>query len=138
LPANRLYKAESTVTIELLNPPDDDLLVLDVGEFYTFEVSILSDEPFVLAMIMASAYSPRRSIHWHGIDRATRDTYALLQLTTTGNNPTTDLNYVCDWPEPGDCWDDGVAPVSIVVGLRYKGGVVISEAFSFAVKVLLP
>jgi hypothetical protein len=128
-------RAEPTVTIELLNPPPEDLLILDVGETYTFDIEITSGEPFVLAMAMSNAYYPGRSIHWHGGDRETRVTYALLHLMITGNDSTADLPAVSGWPEPGDLWPEGVAPVSILAGMRYKGGVLIAEEFAFAVEV---
>ena len=32
-------------------------------------------------------------------------------------------------------WPEGVVPVSIVAGVRYKNGVVVSERFDFAVVV---
>jgi hypothetical protein len=123
------------VTIELLNPPPGGVLELAVGESYTFDITIESDEPFVVAIAMTDAYYPGRGVFWHGSDRATRDTAALLELTMTGKNSTADLWAACDWPESGDCWPEGVAPVSIVAGVRYKGGVVIAEQFPFAVVV---
>jgi hypothetical protein len=57
----------------------------------------------------------------------------LLEITITGKNSTADMLGVCDWPEPGYCWPDGVAPVAIVAGMRYDGGVVYAEQFPFAV-----
>jgi hypothetical protein len=60
------------------------------------------------------------------------DTTAELHLTMTGKRSTADLPGACDWPGPGDCWDEGVAPVSIAAGVRYNGGVVVSERFPFA------
>jgi hypothetical protein len=53
----------------------------------------------------------------------------------TGKKPTAGLPEVCDWPEPGDCWEEGVAPASIVVGVRFHGGRVVVEQFAFAVLV---
>ena len=40
-----------------------------------------------------------------------------------------------NWPQPDVCWDAGIAPVSIVAGVRYEGGVVVSEEFAFGVAV---
>jgi hypothetical protein len=120
--------------ITLLNPPSEPL-VLEVGESYTFEILVESDEPFIWAMAMTDAYYPGRGMHWHGGDRATQDTSATLQLTMTGKKSTAGLPAVCDWPEPGDCWPEGVAPASIVVGVRYKGGQVVAETFAFGVVV---
>jgi hypothetical protein len=126
------------VTIELLNPPPNDLLTLAVGASYTFKVQITSDEPFILAMAMPNAYYPGRGIYWHDSDRATHATHAtsaLLHLTMTGKDSTADLPAVCDWPEPGDCWSVGTAPVLIAAGVRYQGGLVVSEQFVFEVVV---
>ena len=123
------------ISINLLNPPKDGLLDLAVGESYTFDIAVTSDEPFTLAVAMTDAYYPGRGVFWHGIDRASRSTSALLQLTMTGKASTAGLPAVCDWPEPGYCWPDGVAPVSIVAGVRFAGGVTVSEVFPFAVVV---
>jgi hypothetical protein len=122
-------------TIELLNPPPDGLLELEVGQSYTFDIEIASDEPFILAMATTDAYYPGRGVFWHGNDRAVRTTSAVLHLTITGKGSTVDLPEVSDWPEPGDQWPEGTVPVSIVAGVRYSGGVVISERFAFAVVV---
>lgn len=122
-------------TIELLNPPPGGLLELDVGESYTFDILVTSDEPFILAIALPDAYYPGRGVFWHGNDIAHHATSAILHLTMTGKKSTADLHAVCDWPEPGDCWPEGVAPVSAVAGVRYKGGLVISERFDFSVVV---
>lgn len=127
--------AAPTATITLLNPPPAGLLELAVGESYTFDVEITSDEPFVVAVAMVDQYYPGRGIYWHGSDRATQATSAVLHLTMTGKKPTADLSAVCDCPEPGDCWPAGVAPAAIAAGVRYKGGQVVAERFSFAVVV---
>jgi len=127
--------AATNTTITLLNPPQDGFLELAVGESYTFQVHIESDEPFVLAMAMADQYYPGRGIYWHGGDRVTRATSADLALTMTGKKSTAELAAACDWPEPGTCWHEGVAPAAIVVGVRYRGGQVVVQEFAFAVKV---
>ena len=116
-------KAQCSPVIQLLNPPHGGLLELTVGESYTFDVSITSDEPFILAIAMTDAYYPGRYIDWHGNDRATHATDAELNLTMTGRRPTADL------PE------GGVVPVSIAVGVRCGGAFVVSERFDFNVLV---
>jgi len=121
--------------IVLLNPPPGDELVLDVGESYTFDVQITSNEPFILAMAMSDAYYPGRGVVWHGHDLAHHTTSATLHLTITGKDSTADLQAVCDWPEPGVCWPVGVAPISLAAGVRYKRGVINYERFNFAVVV---
>ena len=86
-------------------------------------------------MAMTDAYYPGRGVFWHGNDTAHHTTSATLHLTMTGKNSTADLPAVYDWPEPGVHWPEGVAPVSIVAGVRYKGGLIISERFDFGVVV---
>jgi hypothetical protein len=127
--------AAPVATITLLNPPPSGLLELAVGESFTFNILITSDEPFVLAMALPSAYYPGRGVFWHESDRETQSNSALLHLTITAKKPTASLLAVCDWPEPGMCWHEGVAPVMIAAGVRYKGGLVESEVFPFAVRV---
>jgi len=122
-------------TIELLNPPPGGLLELEAGETYTFNIEITSDETFTLAMATGDTYHPRRYVMWRGNDRVHRATSAILHLTIEGRDSTADLPEVYDWPAPGDYWSEGTAPAAIVAGVRYKGGVVIAERFSFAVVV---
>ncbi len=134
--ASSVGAQESRIT--LLNPPPPDGLELTVGQSYTFEIEVAKGKPFILAMAMPDAYYPGRSIIWHGNDIAHRDDSALLQLTMFATSPTADLAAVCDWPEPGTCWPAGVAPVSIVAGVRFEKGVVLSERFDFSVRVFEP
>ena len=75
------------------------------------------------------------SIFSPGGDRAGQGTEAVLYITLTGKNSTADLPAVCDWPEPGDCWPAGVAPVSIATGVRFPGGLAVGEQFTFGVVV---
>jgi hypothetical protein len=125
----------SSTLIELQKDPGQ-LLVLDIGESYTFEIAIESDEPFILAMAMPDVYYPGRAIEFRGNDIAHQESSALLQLTMTGKGSTADLEQVCGWPEPETkCWPEGTVPVSIVVGVRYKANEVVMERFDFAVRV---
>jgi hypothetical protein len=127
--------AADSASITLLNDPGD-LLELGVGETYTFHIKVTSDADFILAMAMPDVYYPGRAIVFSGNDIAHRDDSAVLHLTMTGKGSTADFAAVCDWPELGtECWPEGTVPVSIVVGARYRAGVVVSERFSFAVVV---
>lgn len=130
-------QAEAAPTVEItVHPqPPSQPLKLAVGESRTFEIRITSDELFVIALAMTDAYYPGRGVYWRGSDRAPRDTSAVLHLTITGKRSTGNLAAVCDWPEPGDCWPEGVAPVNLVVGVRYKGGKIVVQQFPFAVEV---
>ena len=122
----------SNTYVKLLNPPKKGVLELAVGESYTFYIEMASEEPFLSAMAKVDAYYPGRGIHSPAGDQAGRGTTALLEITITGKNSTADMAAVCDWPWD-ECWPDGVAPVAIVAGMRYDGGVVYSEYFPFAV-----
>ncbi|MBM3150944.1 MAG: hypothetical protein FJZ96_01855 [Chloroflexi bacterium] len=128
-------KAAPVVAITLLNPVPGGLLELAVGESYTFDILITSDEPFVLAAAMTNAYYPGRGVFWHGGDHATQSTSAMLHLTVTGKGPTAGLLAVCDWPAPGTCHPAGSAPLAIMAGARFKGGVTVAGTFAFAVRV---
>lgn len=122
-----------SVVIKLLKPPPKNKpLQLAVGESYTFDILVESDEPFTLAMTLLDEYYPGRSV-FSQTDRATNSTSALLHVTVTGKQSTTGLWAVCDWPDAGMCWPEGVAPMSIVVGVRFAGGGVVSQQFPFAI-----
>jgi hypothetical protein len=113
------------VTIKLLNPPKKGVLELDVGQSYTFDVEITSDEPFILAIALGDEYYPGRGVFYNGNDTASHATSALLQLTITGKEPT-------------DFLPEGVAPIAVVAGVRFPGGVVFSERFDLNVRVIEP
>lgn len=123
-----------TVTIQLVNPPPENLLDLAVGESHTFEIQITSSEPFNLAMVKTDQYYPGRSV-FASSDRAGRGTEATLYVTLTGKKSTAELWPVTDWPKLGDSWPEGVAPISIVAGVRFPGGAVVAERFDFAVQI---
>lgn len=125
---------EPDVRIRLVKKPPGGTLTLPVGESYTFEVRITSSEPFNLAMVMTDEYYPGRSV-FSTHDRAGGSTEATLYLTLTGKMSTAELWPVCDWPEPGVCWPEGVAPMSIVAGVRFASGAVVAERFDLAVLV---
>ncbi len=112
--------AEPTITFD--NPPPDGVLELAVGETHVFDVTVTSDEPFVLAIALTDQFYPGRGVFFAGSDRETRATSADLHLTITGKEPT-------------DFLPDGVAPAAIVVGVRYAKGLVLSERFDFVVRV---
>jgi hypothetical protein len=123
------------VSIRVRPLPKNKPLELAVGESVTFEIQIKSSEPFLLAMAHTDQYYPGRGIFWQGIDRQSRGAEATLYLTMTGKDATADLPAVCDWPEPGDCWPEGVAPVDVAAGVRFGGGQIYGEHFPFAVVV---
>jgi hypothetical protein len=120
------------VRFRLVKKPPGGTLELDVGEPHTFEIHIKSSEPFNLAMVMVDEYYPGRSI-FTTHDRAGRATEATLYVTLTGKRSTAELWPVCDWPDAGICWPEGVAPISLVAGVRFPGGGIAAERFNFAV-----
>mgnify|MGYP000726735519 CR=1 FL=1 len=125
---------EPTVSINVLNPAPNGVLVLDVGESYTFDIEVTSDTPFLIAIALTDAYYPGRGVKWHGVDVQQKGTSALLHLTVTGKNSTADLLRICDWPEPDICYPDGVAPLAIAAGARFPG-FSIGEYLPFSVRV---
>jgi hypothetical protein len=123
------------VRMKFVKPPPQGLLELAVGESRPFEIQITSSEPFLWAMAMTDSYYPGRGIFSPGGDRAGAGTEATLFITLTGKDSTADLPAVCDWPELGDCWPEGVAPVSITTGVRFPGGLAVGEGLTFGVVV---
>jgi hypothetical protein len=107
--------------VTFVNPPPNGVLELAVGESYTFEVQISSDEPFLIAQMALNQYFPGRSVHAEGMVHAGRGTEATLTLTVTGKTPTTDF-------------PDGTVPVTLTVGVRY-GREVVPTYFEFAIAV---
>ena len=124
--------APGQTKVRLLNPPHQGILELEVGESHTFYLEVRSEEPFLFAMAKLDQYYPGRGIHVPAGDKAPGGTTARLEITITGKNSTADLPAVCGWPEARDCWPAGVAPVAIVAGMRYPGGVY-GEQFPFMV-----
>jgi len=127
-------QATPTVSITLQNPLPNGT-VLAVGQTHTFNVLVTSSQPFVLAMALPNAYYPGRGVYWHDSDQATQATSAVLHLTVKGKNSTAGLAAVHDWPTAGINWQQGTVPLAMVVGVRFKGGQVITKTFTFAVKV---
>jgi len=129
-------KPGPTITIELLNPPENGLLELAVGESHTFDILITSDQPFVSATAKVDIFYPGKGVFWHaGTDSVSQSNTALLHLTVIGKKSTADLPAVSDWPSPGISWPAGVAPQQILAGARFKGGLVSANAFAFAIRV---
>lgn len=127
--------AADSTRIDVTNLPPGGVLELEIGETYTFDIEIKHGPEFILAMAMPDVYYPGRAVEWHGPDLANHETSATLALPMTGKGSTDEFAAVCDWPEPGVCWEEGTVPASIVVGVRFKNGEVISERFDFAVVV---
>jgi len=95
-----------------------------VGETSTVVVQVDSDQPFISATALPSFQFPGKGVvAVQGGDRAGSGTSATLKVTFKAKSPTT------EFPE------GGVAPVHVVVGVRYGGGYVVVEDFVFNVTV---
>lgn len=96
---------------------------MNVGEVYNVIVRVNSDQEFTSATALPSFQYPGKGVvAVQGGDRVGRGMSALLTLTFKAKSPT-------------DRMDGGVAPVHVVVGVRYGGGYVDVRDFVFYVKV---
>jgi hypothetical protein len=108
------------VTISLVHglPPK-----MSVGETSTVIIQVESDQPFVSATALPSFQFPGKGVvAVQGGDRAGSDTSATLEVTFLAKSSTARM--------PG-----GVAPVFVVVGVRYPGGYVEVKEYLFYVSV---
>jgi len=96
---------------------------MQVGETYTVIVQVESDQPFISAMALPSFQFPGKGVvAVQGGDRSGAGTSATLELTFKAKSSTERM--------PG-----GVAPVFVVVGVRYAGGYVAVQDYEFDVTV---
>ena len=109
-----------TVTFTVLMPLPE---TMTVGQSYDFVVQVTSDIEFLAVMAMPDLYYPGRYVVSHGASRTGAGTTATLTVTFTAKASTAGL--------PG-----GVAPVAVVVGPRFKGGVVIPQRYDYNVNVI--
>ena len=107
------------VTFTVITPLPD---TMTVGQSYDFVVQITSDTPFISATAMPDMFFPGRYVTAHGASRSGAGTSATLIVTWTAKASTTGL--------PG-----GVAPLAIVAGLRFQGGVVVAQRYDYNVSV---
>ena len=97
--------------------------VMNVGETYTVEVHVTSDQKFTSAQAMPDfQYAGKGVVAVQGGDRVGQNTEATLNVTFKAKSSTAKM--------PG-----GFVPVSVVVGVRYGGGNVVVERFEFNVTV---
>ena len=108
------------VTFTVITPLPDTMVV---GQTYDFVVQITSDTPFISASAMPDMFFPGRYVTAHGVSRTSAGTSATLTVTWTAKASTANL--------PG-----GVAPVAVVAGLRFQGGVVVGQRFDYNVSVV--
>ena len=96
---------------------------MSVGERQTVVVQVTSDQTFLQAQALPSFAFPGKGIvALQGGDHVGRGTSALLEVTFEAKGSTAMM--------PG-----GVAPVHVVVGVRYPGGYVAVQDYLFNVAV---
>ena len=100
-------------------------LTMNVGETSTVIVKVTSDTPFLFAQALPSMFYPGRGVVAAAGDHVGAGTTALLEVPFTAKNST---DAFANAP--------GYAPVSVVVGVRYPGGYVVSQRYDFVVTVL--
>ena len=106
----------SSATITLLNPPAGGELHLAIGESYTFDIAVNSDTQFIQAIALIDQYFPERGVRDQGADVVVRQTSTVLHMTIKGVSSTAQL-------------PNGISPITLIVGVRYGGGVVVQQAF---------
>ncbi len=117
-----IHAHAASVSINFLNVNSGEVVDLAIGESFTLEAEVRADTPFISALMLSDEQFPGRGVFLNGNDIVTQSDQALLRLTARGKGSTADL--------PG-----GTAPVSLVVGVRYPGGIVFSERVDFFIRV---
>lgn len=96
---------------------------MNVGDEATVVVQVASDQEFTSVTALPSfEYAGKGVVAVQGGDRAGRGTSATLELTFKAKSPTAKMV-------------NGVAPVHVVVGVRYGGGYVAVQEYIFNVTV---
>lgn len=124
------------VTFEFsISPPanPDKSIGIGVGDTITVQVTITSDQPFLHAVAAMDAHYPGRGVFVQHRAMQRRGTEATLSLTVTGKAPTAGLWAVSDWYDHDST--EGSAPLAMVAGVRFQGGITASDAFPFFVVV---
>lgn len=110
--------------LQVLNHPGapTPTLTMNVGETLTVIVQVVDiDQQFISAMALPSFQFPGKGVvAVQGGDRAGRGTPAQLEVTFIAKSSTTRM-------------PDGMAPVHVVVGVRYQGGFVAVRDYLFNV-----
>lgn len=96
---------------------------MNVGEMYTVIVEVTSDVPFNSVQAMPDLQYPGKGVvHIQGGDHAGAGTSATVEVTFMAKSDTSKM-------------PDGKDVLAVVVGVRYKGGVVVGESYPFEVSV---
>lgn len=96
---------------------------MNVGDMYTVVVEVTSDVPFNVVQAMPDVQYPGKGVvHVQGGDHAGAGTSATVEVSFMAKTDTSKM-------------PDGKDVLAVVVGVRYKGGVVVGEVFPFEVSV---
>jgi hypothetical protein len=96
---------------------------MQVGDTHTVIVQVEADQPFISATALPSFQFPGKGVvAVQGGDRVGSGTFATLQVTFKAKSPTARM-------------PDNIAPVHVVVGVRYPGGYVVVQDYLFNVTV---
>jgi len=96
---------------------------MNIGDTYTVIVAVTSDIPFTTVQAMPSQlYQGKGVVAVKGGDHVGTGTSATVEVTFTAKTDTSKM-------------PDGKDVVYVVVGVRYKGGVVVGQTYTFDVSV---
>ena len=96
---------------------------MNVGDTYTVVVEVSSDVPYNVLLALPDLHYPGKGVvHVQGGDHVGSGTSATVEVTFTAKTDTSKM-------------PDGKDLVAVVVGARFKGGVVVYERFDFQVTV---
>lgn len=97
--------------------------VMNVGETYTVTVQVTSNQPYTSVQAMPDfQYAGKGVVAVQGGARVGAGTSATLNMTFKAKSSTVKMT-------------GGVAPVAVVVGVRYAGGYVATQRYDFNVRV---
>ncbi len=121
-------QAAPNVTFTVVSTPST---VMHVGDQTTFSVEVQSSQEMLSAQMLPTFHFPGRGVMAAnmGGDRTMGGTTATLTITLVAKNSTADLpaeGVVCENGVPST---GGVAPVAFMAGVRYPGGLVVSQRF---------
>ncbi|HLO29737.1 MAG TPA: hypothetical protein VK249_11410 [Anaerolineales bacterium] len=122
---NTTFTLVGPTELLVLNDPQapTPTLTMNVGETLTVEVEVNSDVQFLFAQALPSfQYVGKGVVAVQGGDHVGSGTSATLSITYKAKSPTSKM-------------PDGVAPVHMVVGVRYPGGYVAVQDYLFNVTV---
>lgn len=96
---------------------------MHVGEVHTVVIEVASDQEFISASALPSFQYPGKGVvAVQGGDRSGRGNSTTLEVTFKAKSATAQM-------------EGGVAPVYVVVGVRYAGGYVAVQEYIFYVSV---